>query len=241
MSPALVALYRHGFIGPSLSSEVPGPCSGDTFHASPGKCLDCCFFPIIDWNIPLPIVTGSCNRSEVLPFSRNVFYFSCPLPRCGRATHLFSLHLLLSLIWAAGSPFVHSTIALERLVTTPLLMSFNVTEANQGPDIPFFFFPPPARLDPLPPATSKLLSGLTSWAWTTVGYRKIHETRLEGVKTSAFPTTASTVNTRDTPPVLEEALFPRALSLLGHGHRFRSRTLLSLLLSSRCTHPQERS
>lgn len=143
MSPALVALYRHGFIGPSLSSEVPGPCSGDTFHASPGKCLDCCFFPIIDWNIPLPIVTGSCNRSEVLPFSRNVFYFSCPLPRCGRATHLFSLHLLLSLIWAAGSPFVHSTIALERLVTTPLLMSFNVTEANQGPDIPFSSSPLP--------------------------------------------------------------------------------------------------
>jgi len=29
MSPAL-GFYRHGFIGPSLSSELPGPCSGDS-------------------------------------------------------------------------------------------------------------------------------------------------------------------------------------------------------------------
>jgi len=34
------------------------------FHASPGKYLDCFSFPIIDWNIPLPIDTDSRERGR---------------------------------------------------------------------------------------------------------------------------------------------------------------------------------
>jgi len=193
---------------------------------------------------PFQSIPGRAHAggSEVLPFSRNgtVFLFFMSLASVRGAAHLFfSPSIILSDLGGRitfrsfnhcpGEPCDH-----------PLSRVFHVTEANQGPDISFFFFPPPARLDPLPPAISKPLSGLTSWAWTMAGCRKIHEIRLEGVKTSAFPWTASTVNTRDTPPALEEALFPRALSPLGHGHRFQSRTLLSLSPSSRCTPPQGR-
>ena len=67
--PSQCHLYSLFFIG--MASLVPR-CRArcwvhaqvTAFHASPCRCLDCCFFPIIDWNVALPTDSGSCKRGR---------------------------------------------------------------------------------------------------------------------------------------------------------------------------------
>jgi len=72
------------------------------------------------------------------------------------------------------------------------------------------------------------------------GCRRTREILLEGVRISVFPT-ASTVNTRDMPPVLGATSSHQVSYLPGLTHHPRSRTFLSLSTSSRCTPSPERS
>ena len=189
---------------------------------------------------PLPIYTRSCKRggSEIPPFSRNgvVLLFSYPsFPNRGVSHIRPFLHLLFSPIRDVRNIFRSSNRCIGSSRDHPFSIP-HVTEANQGSDI-FLHF---TRSDPLPPAPSRLHYGHTSSAWTTAGYRKTHEIRLEGVEISVSPTT-SAVNTRDTPPVLGETSSRQASYLPGLSHRLRSRTLLSLSASSQCIPPPERS
>ena len=52
-----------------------------------------------------------------------------------------------SLIWTAGSPFVHSTIILDRLVTTPF-SCLSCHGSESGSDISFFLLPPSRQIGP---------------------------------------------------------------------------------------------
>ena len=174
-------------------------------------------------------------------FSRNrvAFYFSCPLSRRGECCTPISSSITLSDL-GGRITFRSSNHCTGLSCDTPLLLSF-ISRKRIVVLTYLFFSSLLARLDPLTREPSRPLSGPTSWGWTTAGCRRIPEIRLGGVKISVSPTMASTVNTQDTPPAMEEALFPRASSLHGHSRRFRSRTLLPLSPSFPCTPQQERS